>query len=409
MNNISTSGCKMKEYTDEKQIIDLLAFSKGIMKGENGKELIERYQNAIDSVTPFDIIELENRQMNNGVSTGDIKKSIGKILNAFYSSLSSYEWEKPVEGTFLYYLMLENRALKTKLNEIKQVLKKSHTEDSFTYPLLKQKLIPLFLEILDFDNHYIKKEIILFPYIEKYWTNYNPIKVMWSLHDDIRESLKKIILILENPERIWDQLNIEIGRFFFLSFGMIIKEDRIIYPVAKKTIPENEWKKMHFQSFDFPFSFIKTPQKPEIIIKDEDWHNECSFKTESGEISLDQLELIFGNLPVEMTMIDENDKVIFFSDSDNRIFPRSSAIIGRDVQNCHPPESVHIVNEIIAAFKKGTKRKAEFWFKFKEKFIFTSYYALHDKSGTYKGILEVSQDISKFKNLNGERRLLNWE
>ncbi len=394
---------------DEKRIIDLLFFSKGIMMGENGKDLMEQYKDAIDNVTPFDVIELENRQMNNRISTSDIKKSIGKILNAFYTSLSNYKWEKPAEGTFLYYLMLENRALEEKLNTIKQILKKYHTEESFTYPKLRQKLIPLFLEIIDFDEHYIKKENILFPYIEKYWDNYNPVKVMWSLHDDIRNSLKEIILILENPGRIWDQLNIEIGRFFFLTFGMIIKEERIIYPVAIETIPEKDWKKMHLQSFDLPFIFIETPKKPEIIIKEGLWHKECTFKTDSGEVSLDQLELIFGNLTVEMTMIDENDKVVFFSESESRIFPRSSAIIGRDVQNCHPPESVHIVNEIISAFKKGTKQKAEFWFNFKDKLIFTSYYALHDKSGSYKGILEVSQDITRFKNLEGERKLLNWD
>ncbi|MCK5674548.1 MAG: DUF438 domain-containing protein [Spirochaetales bacterium] len=399
----------MKNNIDEKQIANLMDFSKGIMQGENGKQLIDRYQKAIDNVTPFDIIELENRQMNRGVSTLDIKKSIGKILNAFYTPLASYEWEKPAEGTFLYYLMLENKALEEKLNSIKQILKKYHTEESFTYQKLRQKLIPLFLEILDFDEHYIKKENVLFPYIEKHWNNYNPIKIMWSLHDDIRNSLKEIILILENPLKIWDQLNIEIGRFFFLTFGMILKEDRIIYPVALETIPKKDWQEMHLQSFEIPFTFIETPKKPDIIIKEGSWQNECSFTTESGEISFDQLKMIFENLTVEMTMIDENDKVVFYSESENRIFPRSSAIIGRDVQNCHPPESVHIVNEIISTFKKGTKQKAEFWFNFKEKFVFTTYYALHNKSGSYKGILEVSQDIRRFKDLEGERKLLNWD
>ncbi len=398
----------MTDQYNKKRIENLISFSMGVMKGENGKELIDRYQDAIDNVTPFDIIELENKQINRGVSTSDIKKSIGKVLNSFYSSLSGFEWETPAEGTFLYYLMLENRALELKLNTIKQILKKFHMEESFTYSMLRNKLIPLFLEILDFDSHYIKKENILFPYIEKHWNNYNPIKVMWSLHDDIRSSLKEIILILENPQGIWDQLNIEIGKYFSLTFGMIIKEERIIFPVAAETIPVKDWQDMHLQSFEMPFIYIETPIKPEIIIKDIAWQKECSFKTETGEVSLDQLELIFGNLPVEMTMIDENDKVIFFSDSDNRIFPRSSAIIGRKVQNCHPPESVHIVNEIISAFKEGRKEKAEFWFKFKEKLIFTVYHALHDKSGNYKGILEVSQDISRFKDLEGERKLLNW-
>ncbi|MCK5201921.1 MAG: hypothetical protein KAR21_26390, partial [Spirochaetales bacterium] len=171
----------MIDKYDEKRIADLISFSRGIMKGENGKTLMDRYKDAIDSVTPFDVIELENRQMKNGVSTSDIKKSIGKVLNAFYSSLSNYKWEEQAEGTFLYYLMLENRALELKLNTIKQILKKFHMEESFTYPMLRKKLIPLFLKILDFDNHYVKKENILFPYIEKHWNNYNPIKVMWSL------------------------------------------------------------------------------------------------------------------------------------------------------------------------------------------------------------------------------------
>lgn len=399
----------MEEHANEKRLEDLMAFSRGIIDGENGKDLIERYQEAIDNVTPFDIIELENRQLISGVSTATIKKSIGKILNTFYSSLSSYKWKRPAQGTFLYYLMLENRALEKKLNTIKQILKKYHAEKTFTYSLLKHKLIPLFLEILDFDEHYIKKENILFPFIEKYWNNYNPIKVMWSLHDDIRNSLKEIILILENPNKRWDKLNIEIGRFFFLTFGMITKEEQIVYPVAVTSIPDKDWKDMHLQSFDLPFPFIEKPIKPEIIIKEGFWQKECTFKTESGEVSLDQIELIFGNLPVEITMIDEDDSVVFFSDSDSRIFPRSAAIIGRNVKNCHPPESVHIVSKIIEAFKNGTKQKAEFWFKFKDRFIFTSYYALHDKFGVYRGILEVSQDISKFKNLDGEKRLLDWE
>ena len=132
----------MTKSYNEKRIPELISFSMGIMKGENGKALMDRYKKVIDNVTPFDVIELENRQMKRGVSTSDIKKSIGKILNAFYSSLASYEWDKPGEGTFIYYLMLENRALELKLNTIKQILKKYHMEELFTYQILRNKLIP---------------------------------------------------------------------------------------------------------------------------------------------------------------------------------------------------------------------------------------------------------------------------
>ena len=130
------------------------------------------------------------------------------------------------------------------------------------------------------------------------------------------------------------------------------------------------------------------------------------WKVETGELHKDQLELLLNTLPLDITFVDENDEVRYFSNPKDRFFPRSPAIIGRKVQKCHPPESVHIVEKIIEDFKAGIKKEAKFWVQMKGKFILIKYFAMHDDDGIYRGILEVSQDITEIKKLEGEKRLL---
>ena len=126
-------------------------------------------------------------------------------------------------------------------------------------------------------------------------------------------------------------------------------------------------------------------------------------------MSVEQALLVFNALPVEITYVDENDTVQYFNRGKDRIFPRSPAVVGRKVQNCHPPESVHIVNEIVETFRSGKKEKAEFWIQMKGKFVLISYFALRNQNGEYKGVLEVSQDVTAIRALEGEKRLLDWE
>ena len=129
---------------------------------------------------------------------------------------------------------------------------------------------------------------------------------------------------------------------------------------------------------------------------------------DTGLLKPEQISLMLNHLPVDITFVDENDEVSYFSGAKHRIFPRSKAIIGRKVQNCHPPESVHIVNEIIAAFRSGEKEHAEFWIQMKGRFIHIRYFVLRNESGEYKGTIEVSQDVTEIRQLQGERRLLDW-
>ncbi len=400
----------------QKRIEDLLAFSLGMMNGESGKELIKKYRDAIDAITPYDMLELADHQIRMGVSPQTIKQDIEKILNVFYSSLKKYPWQKPAEGSFLYSLMLENQALVFKLNQIKKVLKSFKRQQGDVFDKVQATLLPLFRELTDFELHYTKKENILFPYLEKIWTNYRPLTVMWSLHDDIRKKLKTIITILEDRSSQWSDFNTEMSRYFFLVIGMVQKEDLIIYPVAAETVGDKDWQEMFEQSFEYGFSFIETPEKvnnerleigenlPSSVVPRAD-----ALRFETGNISFDQALLAFNHLPVDITFVDENNKVCFFNRAKDRFFPRSAAIIGRDVKNCHPPESVHIVEKIIDEFRSGKKDQADFWIQMQDKFILIRYYAIHNDAGEYRGVLEVSEDVTDIRALDGEKRLLDWE
>ena len=398
----------------EKRLQDLLAFSMGMMSGESGKELIEKYQDAIDNITPHDMLSLEDKQVQMGMTPDIIKKDVEKIINVFSKSLDRYEWEKPKEGTFLYYLMIENAAFKFKLNQVKKILRSYRGRESSHFQELKAELLPRFIEFKSFDYHYIKKENILFPYLEKVWSNYRPLQVMWSLHDDIRRTLKEVIALLEDPSTEWSDFNPILGKYYSLVFRMIQKEDIIIFPVATETVSEESWHEMHLQSFEYPFPFIETPAKPEEEKQNQQTKESVlsapgMFVAETGNMTLEQVLLVFNHLPVDITVVDENDRVLFFNKPKERFFPRSPAIVGRSVNNCHPPESVHIVEEIVETFRKGDRNTATFWIELKGRFILIQYFALRNEKGVYKGVMEVSQDATDIRKLEGQRRLLNWE
>ena len=127
----------------------------------------------------------------------------------------------------------------------------------------------------------------------------------------------------------------------------------------------------------------------------------------TGVLTQDQIDLMLKTLPVDITFVDENDEVRYFSQTPDRLFPRTPAIIGRAVQNCHPASSVHTVQKILDDFRSGKRKVAEFWIKMGEVFVYIRYFAMFDEAGKYRGTLEVSQEISHIQSLQGERRLLD--
>jgi uncharacterized protein len=230
---------------------------------------------------------------------------------------------------------------------------------------------------------------------------------LWSFHDDFRKSLKFLDALLTDPKPDKKLLNKELGKLFFILIPLIFREEQIVFRVAIRAIAEKSWKEMLAQSQEIGWAYGVSP---ELFPSADDIVNIVNVQIDlvTGFLNPGQLVLMLNTLPVDITFVDENDEVRYFSDAKQRIFPRSKGIIGRKVQNCHPPESVHIVNEIIEAFRNGKKEHADFWIQIKSTFLHIRYFALRNELGEYKGTIEVSQDITDIRSLKGEQRLINW-
>ncbi|HEY8362821.1 MAG TPA: PAS domain-containing protein [Tissierellaceae bacterium] len=385
-----------------KIIEDLKNYVEGVLKKEDGRNLYFAYKDSLDNVTPQDAFEVFYSKLQEGYEPKEILEILDRVINVFHHSLKDYKWEKPKENSFLDILMKENKALEKKLNEIRPILFDKNIKEK------KKELLSKLKELQKFDAHYLKKENILFPYLEKKNKNFEGLTLMWTLHDEARKNIAKMIEYLEKDEFDRDEFNVQIGKLFFSLLGLVHKEEYILFPAAMEVISDDEWEDMNMQSLEYGFPFIDPPriEKKELDIREFDG---MKFKTDTGELSFEQILLIFNNLPVDLSFVDENDKLRFFTKPKDRIFPRSPAAIGRDVRNCHPAKSIHVVEEIIGEFKAGRRDSATFWINFKGRLVLIQYFALRNSKGEYKGVLEVSQDVTEIKKLEGERRLLQWE
>lgn len=396
--------------TDKARVDDLIVFVRGLMNKENGKELYDRYRTDIENVTPQEVFEVFHSLLKHGTKADEILVFLDKVINVFYKSLSGYTWKKPEKNSFVGLMLEENKALVQKLEDIKDIIR---LED---FNRRKEALLPKILELKEFNDHYLKKENILFPYMEKRMEKFEGLAIMWALHDEARAQLDRVIACLRSEACQEAELNVGLGSLFFDLHGLVQKEELILFPAASEVIREEEWLEMLKQSLEYGFPFIEKPQigagiedaadgpGAEAIGPQAEW----LLKTETGVLNVEEVLMIFNALPVDMTFVDENNKVRFFTRPKDRIFPRSPAVIGRNVENCHPPESVHVVNEIIESFRAGKQDNAAFWINLKGRKIMIQYFALRDSMGNYKGILEVSQDITEITQLEGERRLLHW-
>ena len=272
-----------------------------------------------------------------------------------------------------------------------------------------------FNNLMDVEKHYLRKENLLFPYLEKYGIT-GPPKVMWGKHNEIRELLKAAIEVLNNPEDMSLEEADAAVKFVLKPASdqvadMTMKEDQILLPMVMDKLTEIEWYEIYKQTLEIGFC-LYDPEfewKPENLdTMHEDEKQDDLIHLPSGSFTKAELQAIMNSLPVDMTFVDKNEKVKYFSQGRERIFHRSRAILNRDVKLCHPPSSVHIVEQIIDDFRSGRQDHAPFWIQMKGKFIFIEYFALRDENGNYLGTLEVSQDLTERRALQGEQRILSY-
>jgi uncharacterized protein len=310
----------------------------------------------------------------------------------------------------------ENRELVRLTGQIEQLLVQVVYAEEAQIPELVLKLLGAFNNLWDVDKHYQRKEYLLFPFLEREEIT-GPPKVMWGKHDEIRELLKGSMELLQaegiTREELLASADIVLEPALRGVEDMTGKEEQILFPLALEKLSEKDWYAISNQSLEIGFCLYDPPVdwKPESTAQEEDnaGISGNSVRLPSGNFSTEELVAMLNTLPVDITFVDRNDKVKYFSQGSERIFQRNRAILNRDVRYCHPPGSVHIVDKIIDDFKSGRQNKAPFWIKMGGKFIHIEYFALRNEKGEYLGTLEVSQDLTHYRALEGEQRILSYK
>jgi len=323
----------------------------------------------------------------------------------FNNEPSPFEGQFP-DGHPVRTYLEENLLIRALMAELEAV---NISEGIDTFSIIFERLAKV-------DLHFTRKENQLFPYLEKYgWTS--PSQGMWTFHDQIRDQVKLVRKEIAGGNN--STILIESQQLFrFLDQIMNVEEQRLL-PRAMQMLSEDEWKEFKEGDKEIGWMFNKAPtpypadtyihpsqdtkkRKLPFGIEDKTHYDE-------GYLTPEQVNSIFRILPVDITYVNEHDQVVFYNRGDDRVFPRSAGIIGREVRFCHPPKSVDQVIKILEEFKAGRQDLAEFWINFKGQFIHIQYFAVRDPDRTYRGVIEMSQDVTHVRGLEGEQRLLDWE
>lgn len=327
-----------------------------------------------------------------------------ELLNEVIEEMSQSGLPEDQPGHPIHTFKQENREIdkliSTKINvHLEQFAKEDHPENV-------EKLLEDVSLLLAIDKHYSRKENLIFPYLEKYGI-YGPTQNMWRMDDIIRDYIKFTKKILANYQGEKQSVVEKVNFIMNEISGMIYREETILFQMALQNLTEDEWVKIAHESDEIGFCLIDQAEewKPERKGLKENAISEGYIKMETGILSLKQLELILNHLPVDITFIDQDDVVRYFSHGKERIFARTKTVIGRTVQNCHPPRSVRAVEELLADFKSGKKDVEDFWIKFGDKYAYIRYFAVRDEKGEYIGTLEFTQNINPIQAIEGEKRI----
>ncbi len=410
----------MSELIDNSRIRKekLKALILKLHDGENPQQVREELIGTLQHIPYGDVVEVEQELISEGLPESEVLRLCdihGEVLDGHIDQ-SGAQTIPP--GHPLDVFKKENRELLKVIDKTESLLGNLYAVDETGFREFANQILACFNDLMDIDKHYKRKEYLVFPYLEKSGIT-GPPMVMWGKHDEIRDQLKGCIEILRHPELkkgdIDDALEIVFIPVLKALTDMTKKEEDILFPMAMDVLTTEDWWNIHQQTMDFGFTLVE-PQaewKPEGFTAVDQTTSggigeEGIVRLPSGSFSAKEIMAILNTVPVDMTFVDKDDKVKYFTQGNHRIFARSRTIINRDVRLCHPPGSVHIVEKILEDFKSGKASHAPFWINMKGRFILIEYYALRDESGEYLGTLEVSQDLTEARSLEGEQRILSY-
>jgi len=410
-------GCHMSEYIKNREYRQqvLKEIIAELHDGKSVDAVKPRFEELIKGVSVKEITELEQSLILEGLPVSEIQNLCDVHAAVFKGSIEEIHREQRPEDTPghpIHTFKLENREIEKLIGEqIMPLSERVASGDQKALSALRDALETL----RAIGRHYARKENLLFPFMEKYGITAPP-KVMWGVDDEIRSALKEVLSMLQSGSREYALIAQKTQESAKKAIEMIYKEENILFPMALETLSEDEWAQIQSDSPEIGYCLVEPPEgwKPvnenmesKILSEGEVASNNGYIKFEPGILTPEEIKYIFNTLPIDITFVDKDGAVKYFSQGKERVFARPASIIGRQVSNCHPPASVHIVEKIVEELKAGHKDHEDFWIKMGGQYAYIRYFAVRNDKKEFLGVMEVTQNIAPIQNITGEKRLMS--
>lgn len=401
---------------DEQKLKILFEIEEKFKRGELSAETArEEIASKVGKVNPYHLAYIE-QTMTEEQDDECYREDIHAILNMLDDLMDTSRPKLPEHHPLTHYFK-EN-------DEMRRLM--SAVEDLVQYPMIKNQWLELYERISQYPLHYHRKQNQLYPLLEKKGFM-RPSTTMWTYDDRVRDTIRQSEKLLKDGYNEEEFIKLQ-HTLVHIACDLMDKEELVLFPTAMAMLTPEEWEDMKEGDREIGFAFFTPeatqPQSKSQPIKQDALANDilnvlaqhgiCTGANQildmaTGKLTLEQVNLIFKHLPIDISFVDENELVKFYSDTDHRIFPRSKNVIGREVMNCHPRKSAHVVREVIDKLKSGEQDRAEFWINKPDLFIYILYVAVRDANGQFRGVLEVMQDCTHIRKLTGSQTLLTWE
>ena len=405
-----SAGATPRLHADERARRQVLLkdIIKELHDGAPVEAVKSRFDELVRDVDAAEIAVMEQSLIAEGLPVEEVQRLCDVHVTVFKESLDSGEETSVPDDHPVAAYRRENVVIGEITNALRCTLDAliAAPEDSARHAAIDELASDL-ERLAEIDVHYLRKENQLFPVLEQHGVE-GPTKVMWALDDDIRSRIKVERAHASRLDAA--ALSASLPETLKMIEDMVYKEEKILFPTALQVISAEEWGRIAAGDAEIGYAWIEGPSGEHARAAAAAWApvaGELLLPLTTGALSPTQVDLMLRNLPFDITFVDSDDRVRYYSEGE-RVFPRSPAAIGREVRNCHPPKSLDKVEQILAEFKAGTKDMAEFWIELGETFAHIRYFALRDPDGGYQGCLEVVQDATHVRGLTGQRRIVDW-
>lgn len=394
----------------------LKALIKELHAGASVEDVKERFQTEFGGVTTTEISQMEQELVAEGLPIEEVQRLCDVHASVFEGSINDIHGKTEnteIKGHPIHIFSLENdkleEVIETEINPYINTLKAGM--DNTAVLMLRIG----FERLSEIEIHYSRKENVFFPMLEKYDITAPP-KVMWGIDNEVRAQIKEVLTLLSQDSFDVENLIGLAEAAVLKTSDMIFKENNILIPLMNTTFTIVEWYQIAKAQKEFGLCLIEaqddwdikmTDFKTDDNVEEKEVFQEGAVKFDAGSLLPNEINAILNTIPLDMTFVDNNDKVKYFTQGKERIFDRPITIIGRDVSMCHPPQSVHIVNQIVKDLRSGKKDNEDFWIKMGHMFVYIRYFAVRGKDGEFLGTLEVTQNIKPILELEGEKRLIS--